>query len=465
MSMIQNISAYPIYSTKTNASNVKNNKNQTLQTYPNVQSFCGISKAQVINQPNTTLNETDKKKYLELVQFLKNVPNSPNSENVSASKQLETLLKNGKLLAKTNHDNSTTLDNLHSIITTDRAQGLDKTVVLTSTLDLLSNPRMVTQNFGDIPQEVQPQILQYLKDDNSVKTNPDEMNVVASGTCAAASIEVNMADKFPAEFARWVSELSSSNKEVHLNVKLDSISKNKLEAATILQLLEAQKVGFDYNQAKIKVDLDEGALVRAGVQTHYWNTGERNVADVLVQSAIMKLGSQNTYNSLSDVRKGKFNSNPQGLIELEKTFVESLVKNKEITSLVYQQIDDEQNLVGYNCSFDKIQKHITDTIDSGDDVILGYVLTNETSGATKTQGYKPAVNGAPNKVINGHEITVVDYYKDEKGNVMFVCVDTDDDSPDFVQYSAQWLLPKIHHAGYPAKIVEADEKEIMKYVV
>ena len=229
--------------------------------------------------------------------------------------------------------------------------------------------------------------------------------------------------------------------------------------------MQANKTGFNLDKVSVKVDIDDGAHLRAYNQTKNWNKGERNVADVLIQSAIMKLGSQNTYNSLNDVRAGEFSANPQGLIELEKTFVESLIKNKEITSLVYQQIDDEQNLIGYNCSFDKIQKHITDTIDSGDDVILGYVLTNETSGATKTTGYNPTVNGKPNKVINGHEITVVDYLKDKNGQVTFVCVDTDDDSTDLVHYSAQWLLPKIHHAGYPAHIVKADETEIMKNMV
>ena len=62
----------------------------------------------------------------------------------------------------------------------------------------------------------------------------------------------------------------------------------------------------------------------------------------------MQLGSQNTYNSLIDARGGKFNTNSQGLIEIEKTFVESLIKDKEITSLVYQKIDDDQNLLCYN---------------------------------------------------------------------------------------------------------------------
>lgn len=410
---------------------------------------------------NTSLTPQDKEKYTFLLNFLKDVPVSKNAQNLTCSKQLEMLLKNGKLLSKTANDNSNTLDNLYLIAKEERTQGLDAKTLISNTLDILCNPRIITQTFGDIPKETRAKILSETHDE-TVKNNPSSMDVTASGTCAAASNEVNLADKYPAEFARWVCGLSGKDKEVNLSVKLDSISKNKLDAITILQLLEAQKTDFDFNNVNIKVKTDDNAYIRAKIQNDNWDPGERNVADVLIQSAIMQLGSQNTYNSLTDTRAGNFNSHSQGLIEIEKTFVESLIKNKEITSLVYQKIDDDQNLVGYNCSFEKMQKHITDTIDSGEDVIIGYVLTNETSGRTASGFYNAETDGAPNKVINGHEITIVDYIKDDSGKIVFICIDTDDDSADLVQYSADWLLPKLHHAGYPADIVKDDEKEIMQ---
>ena len=229
-----------------------------------------------------------------------------------------------------------------------------------------------------------------------------------------------------------------------------------------MKFLSADNQQFSFSKKnKIKISLDDNAYTRAQIQNKYWDKGERNIADVLIQSAVMNLGSQKTYDSLTDTRAATFNDNTQGLVEVEKTFVESLMKNKEITSLVYQQIDDNQNLVGYTCSFEKMQKHITDTIDSGDDVIIGYVLTNESAGRTKAADFDPQKEGAPNMVINGHEITIVDYVKTPDGKINFICVDTDDDNSQFVSYSADWLLPKIHHAGYPADIVKDDEKEIM----
>ncbi len=405
---------------------------------------------------NTALTPSDKQKYVYLINYLTDVPISLNSENKTCAMQLDYLLKSGKLLSKSKNDNSTTLDNLYDMATKKRACDFSSKNLISCTLDILTNPRVVTQTFGDVPEHEKKAILEYLPSDNPVKKDSSLMDVEASATCAAASNEVNFADKYPAEFARWVSKLSGEDKEVYIDLDLKSLSKNPLEAVTILKLLDAQTESFSFDKVRVKINADKNAYIRAKIQEKYWDYGERSIVDVLIQSAIMQAGTQNMYDSLSDT--------PAGLIEMEKTYVESLIKNKEITSLVYQKIDDDQNLLGYNCSFEKMQKHILDTLNSGDDVIVGYVLTNKTSGKADSPLYNPEVDGAPNKVINGHEITIVDYKQDKNGNVIFICVDTDDDNPKFVEYSADWLLPKLHHAGYPAKIVEKDEKEIMKNV-
>ena len=416
-----------------------------------------------VQSPKTKLlNKDELTKYNTLSDFLKNSPATETSFNLTPIKQLDMLLKNGKLLSKSN-DGTTMLDNLYEIATIPRAEGLNQKNLISNILDNTLNPRIITQTLGDIPENEIQGILNQLPNDDPIKQNPRLMSVISSGTCPAASNEVNLADKNPAEYARWVKALSSEEKSVILNVNMNSISKNKLDAIMILDMLQAQKEGpFDFDKVKIKIGLDDNAYIRAKLQDKYWDKGERNVADVLIQSAIMQAGSQNTYNSLTDMRAGEFSSNPKGLIEIEKTYVESLIKNKEITSLVYQQIDDNQNLVGYTCSFDKMQKHIKDTIDAGDNVIIGYVLTNETVGKVASGLYNPEIDGAKNKVINGHEITIVDYKTDRNGKTTFLCIDTDDDSPDYVEYGADWLLPKIHHAGYPSCIVNDDEKEIMQ---
>lgn len=410
---------------------------------------------------NTSLNNQETEKYNYLLNLLKDCKPSLNSEGLSPNEQLNVLLKNGKLLSKSN-DGTTTLDNIYEMAQNKRTANIDSIHLISNTLDILVNPRTVSQTFGDIPESEKQNIISQLSQDDDVFKNPELMNVEASGTCVAASNEVKMSDKYPAEFARWVNKLSSEEREVNINLKLDSLSKNKLDAITILKLFDVKYDNFNFDSVNIKVNTDANAYLRAYIQDKNWDAGERNIADVLIQSAIMQLGSQNTYNSLSDIRKGDFSTNPQGLIEIEKTLVQSIIENREISSLVYQKIDDEQNLTGYNCSFDKIEKHIKKAIDNGDDVIIGYVLTNETAGNTASSLYNPEVDGQPNKVINGHEITIVGYKTDENGKTVFTCIDTDDDSNDFVEYDADWLIDKIHHSGYEAELVKDDEKEILK---
>jgi len=94
---------------------------------------------------NTTMSPSDKSKYLYLLDFLKNTAPSKNSEGLNPSRQLDILLKNGKLLAKSNDDKTTTLDNLYDIASSERAANLDSKRIITDTLDILINPRYVTQ--------------------------------------------------------------------------------------------------------------------------------------------------------------------------------------------------------------------------------------------------------------------------------------------------------------------------------
>ena len=433
-----------------------NNQVSNAVTSPVQNSAVGANNVLAYSNINTKLSSLDTKKYVYLLNYLKDVPVSSNSENLNCAAQLDYLLKTGRLISKTANDGSSTLDNLYDIATKKRACDFDAKKIISATLDILCNPRVLTQTFGDIPENEKKAILASLPDDNPVKKDPSLMDVEASATCAAASNEVDFADRSPAEFTRWVSGLSSEAKSVDVDLKLKSLSKNPLEAITILQIMDAKKEAFSFDKVRLKIAPDNNAYIRAKIQEKYYDKGERSIVDVLIQSTLMQMGTQNNYDSLSDT--------PAGLIEVEKTYVESVLKNKEITSLIYQNVDDDQNLISYNCSFDKMQKHITDTIDKGDNVIIGYVLTNQTSGRTASLDYNPTLEGPANRIINGHEITIVDYKKDADGKVTFICVDTDDDNPNFVEYSADWLLPKLHHAGYPAEIVEKDEKEIMKNI-
>ena len=377
-------------------------------------------------------------------------------DKVSVLSKLDGLLRNGKLLSSSSNDGSTTLKNLYDIVTNPRCLGLDSAKIAAQTIDALYDPSVITQNFGDIPLDIKNQILNNDDMAQSVKANPELMDVEGSGTCVAASVEFHMANKHPSEFARWVSGLTSQNQEVVQKVRLEALSKNLLDAVTYLDIFEVNQKSFNFDYSTLSLKPDAGAYIRAQVQDKHWDKGERTIIDVLIQSTLMQLGSQGSYDSLTDIRGGKFSTNPQGLVETEKTFIESIVENNEKMSIRYQKVDDNQNLVGWECDFDKIQKHIIDTLNVGEDVIIGYVLTNETSGKTKNSSYVNTPDNAPNKIINGHEITIVGYKKEKGGKITFICNDTDDDKSKFIEYSADFLIPKIHHAAYPVSIIEDD---------
>jgi len=75
----------------------------------------------------------------------------------------------------------------------------------------------------------------------------------------------------------------------------------------------------------------------------------------------------------------------------------------------------------------------------GENIIIGYTQTNEN-----------------NIIVNGHEITIVGYKKDDNGKLNFICNDTDDGISRPIVYSEDYLLPKIHHAALPKEVVEND---------
>lgn len=357
-------------------------------------------------------------------------------------KNLELLLKNGTLLNNNSNDKSTVLDNLHNILTTQRAPGLDNKVVLKETVATIANPFRITQRFGDIPKEYVGEILKNVKTTSEKDPiNEKTIDVQHSGACVAASIEFNLAKQMPAEFARFASELSSPKLAVDKTIKLGNLANNTLDSVWLLNAFEVPYEMKDFDKAKLKLAPDKNAIIRAQIQNSHKDRLERSLVDVLMQSTFMNVGSQQAYDSLTDVRRGKFNENDKGLIEFEKTFTESIVEDKNKISVTYQIVDENAKLTGYETDFKTMKKHITDSLAMGENVIIGY-----------TQ-----VDGS-NTIINGHEITIIGAKQDKNGKMTFICNDTDDNNPNPIEYSEDFLVPKIHHAGLPQAVVEKDVK-------
>lgn len=434
--VVSNIQQYN-YNTVSNTAPVKSGKlqKQTLKTdaAPVSNSITFQSSQKTSNLRTELFSDDEKKKYTELLKIV----------DKNSKRQLELLLKSGVLLNADSNDRSTVLDNLYKIATTPRAEGLDAQGLLKDTISTISYPFLVTQQFGDIPEAYRARAIAA---NTAGKTNLldryisyKDIDVEHSGTCVAASIEFNLAEKMPAEFARFAEGLSSADMSVKKEIKLNNLADNPLDAIWLLNAFEIPFEASSFDSALLTFAPDKNAILRAQIQTTNRDPLERSPLDVLMQSTFMQVGSQQSYNSLTDKRKGKFNQNDKGLIEFEKTFTESVVEDKNKLSVTYQTVDENARLVGYETDFGTMKRHLLTALDMGENVIIGYTQVDQN-----------------NIIINGHEITLVGYRRDTDGKLIFICNDTDDNISKPVEYSEDYLLPKIHHAALPESIVAGD---------
>lgn len=367
-------------------------------------------------------------------------------------KLLNGLLKSGILLKDNSDDRSTVLANLNAIATTPRADGLDKKEILKNVVQTLAYPYSINQKLGDIPENYRAPILQSLLDNKefdfkTIQEADSKFRDLHSSTCPTACVEFNLASKHPAEFARFAKDLSSPKVETYKIVNLRNLSKNTAEAVWLLNAFKAPYEVIDKDRVKIKLKPDKDALTRAQIQTKHQDGMERNATDVLIQSTLMNLGSQQTYNSLIDERKGDFATENTGLIEFEKTFVESVIENKSTTSMLYQQVDENMTVTGYECDFATTKQQILDTLKRDQNVIIGityFEKDKEQPDYTKPQ----------EAIAGGHEITIVGAKTDKNGETIFICQDSDDEVNMPIEYPESWLLPRLHHAGLPEDIAE-----------
>lgn len=387
----------------------------------------------VLNTRTELSSNEDKQKYTDLLKLL----------DKDSKKQLENLLKRGILLNSNSNDHSTVLDNLYKIATTPRAEGLSSRGLLRDTIATISYPPIITQQFGDIPNVYREKAMKANAngETNSLKRyiSENEIDVEHSGTCVAASIEFSLAEKMPAEFARFAEGLSSENMSVNKEIKLNNLADNLLDAVWLLNAFEIPHEIKDFDKAVLKFAPDKNAIIRAQIQTTHRDAQERSPLDVLMQSTFMQIGSQQSYNTITDKRQGKFNQNDKGLIEFEKTFTESVVEDKNKLSVTYQTVDENARLIGYETDLGTMKRHLVTALDEGENVIIGYTQVDRN-----------------NIIINGHEIAIIGYKQNSNGKLTFICNDTDDGVSRPIEYSEDYLLPKIHHAALPKEIIEAD---------
>ena len=364
---------------------------------------------------------------------LKTVESLLDKNSLAMLKRLE---KKGILKNNNSNDGSTVLENLYRIATEARIPGLSTSQILAETIKAMDNPSSITQKFGDIPDEVASQIEQ-----ETGTAFPEHAKNVASSSCVVTSMEYTLASKYPAEFTRFVKGLSSQDYCVDKKIKLSDIDSNLASALWHLREFNTEHtIDKNWEDVTVRIKPDRNAIVRARVQSSYKDPNERSCVDVLIQSALLNLGSQHTYDALTDERTGKFNADSAGLTDFEKNFVENIVFGKPKISVVYQVLDEQGKLTGYNCELSEMKQHILKSLELGENVIVGYTHLDEN-----------------NQVNGGHEITITGYKQDSKGNGYFICNDTDDNLDNLIEISEAKLLPLIHHAGISRAALSKDD--------
>ena len=200
---------------------------------------------------------------------------------------------------------------------------------------------------------------------------------------------------------------------------------------------------YNFNKAVVLLKPDKNAIIRARIQNNHRDKGERSMIDVLMQSTMMQLGSQQTYNSLTDKRApNQWTQDNGGLIDFEKTYVESIMEDKNTTSVIYQKVDENGKLAGYEKDYATIKKELLDTLALGQNINIGYTWSEPENG---------------NKLA-GHEITIVGAKENKNGETIFICQDSDDGLDKPVEMHESFLITHIHHAGLPDEIASRDTK-------
>ena len=398
-------------------------------------SFKASAYTSAVDVRTSLTTKEEKKKYNEI----------SNELDLKYRRKLEFALKSGILLKNNSDDNSSVLDNLHKILKEERDPGLDGRTILEECLDIIHNPYVITQTCEDIPLEYKVPVIGLVtglsEDENVINEANYNLDNMHTGTCPTASVEFDLATKNPAEFFRIVEGLTSPKNEAYKIIDMDALSEKTLDAVWLLNKFKTPHQILDFNKAAVVLKPDENALIRARIQNNHRDKGERSIIDVLMQSTMMQLGSQQTYNSLTDKRApNAWTEEDGGLIDFEKTYVESIMENKNTISVIYQKVDQNGKLEGYEKDFATIKKELLDTLKMGHNIIIGYTWPDPDND---------------NKLA-GHEITIVGAKTAKNGETIFICQDSDDKLDKPIEMSESFLLPKIHHAGLPEEIAMKD---------
>lgn len=261
-------------------------------------------------------------------------------------------------------------------------------------------------------------------------------------TCPACSMEFNLADRKPAEFARYAERLSSPDKCVKTKIKYSNIADDLPAAISKLADWKIDYKRLNIDNIEVTLRPDQNAFERAIIQEYGRAKNSRSTIDALLQSTFMQTGSEKTYNSLTDTRSVE-TGDGKGLNQEEGAFVESIVDYEGgKDSVTYMDLNDNLTKINkYNFDNKTTENMLTDTLKSGRSIMVGFLTDIDDKGNMITPG--------------GHEILLTDIVQDKNGEKSFKYQDSDDGDhyePSYMKVSE--LIRTLHHANLPKDIVK-----------
>jgi len=405
-----------------------------------------------------------------------------NGLSTEYQKKLSKVLKLGKL-TEDKSQKLTVLDSLHKIFTTQRIKGLDNVKLTQECIDILENPNIITQLAEDIPEkfledaaqryynsvdkrELNANTQNWLNKNKRTKTKNtnkptinEKMEYIkdelrsrwALSTCAAASLEYDLATKRPAEFFKLVEKLTS-NKDNNIEKTIyveHEVPTNTTPPLILMRDDYPNQLENDLKDTQtiiteetISIKADTEAYYLARIQNNYKNKNERSMIDIIVQSMIMNLGTDDNYNSLTDLiycDDDDFKLGNSGLYNYETSYAKGVLFNKNNELNIYS-IELENGSIIKLQSKSSIKEELMEHLKKGENIVIGYIQKDHSI----------------------HEITIIGHTTNDNGEGFFICQDSCQEDAKPAIYSENFIISNIEHAIYEKDDIPLPPESIRK---
>jgi hypothetical protein len=368
------------------------------------------------------------------------------------------LLAKGVLNQTSEENGHTTLYHLHQRLTQPVLKGFTVTGVLTTMIDLLDRPYIISQKPAPLQHGFVEAMLDIEK--NPVQGNQlhktvyvqrphtrQTLNIASSFDCTASAVMFGMLEQQPSEIIRQLNGLTSPVRTFTKTVRLSDLNAQSPEKA--LAQLKQQHVPFIDNgngSLTVQVTAPEQVVLRALSDSTIKNRSprQRDGLQTLYEMTLVELADPNGYDEADGRMVAEDGSDPGGglpgdLIDM----MSSLIEGRGGTGSVTVQVMDSKAgdssqrpyLYGYTLPFDYTQKLLVDALSKNVMPMVGIVYLDETGG------YE-----------GGHYIRLAGTYVDpETKERYFVVADSDDGRPTTVTIAARKLIPMINRLHLSAK--------------